>query len=170
MGNFIAGGYTLTYNSKALGQTAQGIRTSYEVFKRIITGHLGGDTPQDAVYRGQQRTSQFTLIEADSAGIMDLVYPYADTVGDEFDLGVIGLLDCRGQGGQSPTPRTKTLLLTAITGTSAFNDSAETITLPKSILHHNYPVEVLLAPDLKEVPIRMMHYPNMSTRLYGSAT
>jgi len=170
MGNFIAGGYTVTYNAKALGQMADGFRFSYEVFKRIITGHLGGDTPQDAVYRGQQRTSQFRLIEANSAGINDLLYQFSATIGSEWELGTIGLMDVRGNGGGSPTVRAKQLVLTAITGTSAANDAAATMTIPYSALHPNFPVEVLLAPDLKEVPIRLIHYPNMSTGLYGSST
>lgn len=173
MGNFIAGGYTVTYNSKALGQMADGIRMSYEVFKKIITGHLGADTPQDAVYRGQQRTSSFRLIEADSAGILDLLYAYSSTVGNEWQLGLIGLLDVRGQGSGSPTARARSMVLTAIEGTSAYNDAAETITLPYTALHHNYPVETLLAPDLKEIPIRCMHYPNMAAvggPVFGSST
>lgn len=168
--SFIAGGYTATYNAKALGQTADGHRITYEVFKRVITGHYGGDTPQDAVYRGQRRGSAFRLLEANAAGVADLLYPYSGTIGDQWDLGVIGLLDVRGQGSGSPTVRAKQLVLTAIAGTSAYNDAAATITIPLSILAASFPVEVLLAPDLKEVPIRLDHYPNMSTLLWGSST
>lgn len=168
--NFIAGGYTATYNAKALGQTADGHRFTYEVFKRIITGHYGGDTPQDAVYRGQRRGSSFRLIEADAAGLMDLIYPYGATVGNEWELGIIGLLDVRGQGGDTPVSRCKPLVLTAIAGTSAANDAAATITIPLTILAENFPVEILLAPDLKEVPVRLMHYPNMTSLLWGSNT
>lgn len=167
---FIAGGYTMTYNAKALGQTADGIRITYEIFKRIITGHYGADTPQDAVYRGQRRSSAFRLIEANAAGLNDLVYPYSDTPGDRWALGVIGLLDVRGNGTASPTTRVKSLILTAIAGTSAYGDSAATMTLPQSILAENFPVEVLLAPDLQEVPIRLSHYPDMTSKLYGSNT
>lgn len=167
---FIAGGYTATYNAKALGQVAEGHRFTYEVMKKIITGHLGADTPQDAVYRGQRRSAEFRLLEANAEGIADLLYPYSDTVGNEWELGVIGLLDVRGQGGGSPTSRTKPLVLTAIAGTSAANDSAATITIPLSILANSYPVSVLLAPDLKEVPVRLDMYPNMSTLLWGSNT
>lgn len=167
---FIAGGYTATYNAKALGQTADGHRLTYETFKRVITGHYGGQTPQDAVYQGQRRGSSFRLLEANAAGIADLLYPYSSTIGDQWDLGVIGLLDVRGQGGVSPTVRAKSLVLTAIAGTSAYNDSAQSITIPLSILAASFPVEILLAPDLKEVPIRMEHYPNMSTLLWGSST
>ncbi len=173
MGRFIAGGYTLTYNGKALGQTADGVRMSYELFKRIITGHLAGSTPQDAIYQGQNRTSSFRLIEADEAGIPDLLFPYSSPIGSEWPLGVIGLLDVRGQGGGTPTSRAKPLVATAIAGTSAANDAAATVTIPLTCLHHNFPVDVLLAPDLKEVPIRLQHYPDMAAEggaSYGSST
>ena len=167
---FIAGGYTATYNAKALGQTADGFRMTYEIFKRVITGHLGGDTPQDAVYRGQRRGSSFRLIEANAAAIADLLYAYSATIGTEWSLGTIGLLDIRGNGTGSPTVRAKSLVLTAIAGTSAANDSAATVTIPYTALAASFPVEVLLAPDLKEVPIRLDHYPDMATGLWGSST
>lgn len=169
---FIAGGYTMTYNAKALGQTAEGIRMTYEVFKRIITGHLAAETPQDAVYRGQNRTSEFRLLEANAAGLADLLYPYTETIGNEWQLGIIGLLDIRGQGSGSPTKRVKPLVLTVIAGTSAANDAAASMTIPQSILHDRFPVSVLLAPDLKEVPIRLQHYVDMSASppSFGSST
>lgn len=172
MSKFIAGNYTATYNSKALGQMADGIRLSYELFQRIITGHLGGQTPQDAIYQGQQRTSAFKLIEADEAGIPDLLYPFTATIGNEWQLGTIGLMVVRGNGSESPTVRGKSLVLTAVAGTSAYNDAAQTITLPLSILHEGFPVETLLGPDLKEVPIRMRHFPDMSQSppIFGSST
>lgn len=168
--SFLAGGYTSTYNAKALGQTGDGYRMTVETFKRVITGDYGGETPQDAVYRGQRRSTQFRLLEANAAGVLDLLYPYSDTIGDEWDLGQIGLLDVRGQGGVSAASRAKAMVLTAITGTSAANDGPATITIPLSILAGSFPVELLLAADLKEVPIRMEHYPNMSTLLWGSST
>jgi hypothetical protein len=167
---FIAGNYTWTYNSKALGQTRDGFRMSHSFFKRLITGDLGGQTPQDAVYQGREQTSSFTLIEADKAGILDLIDPYAGTVGTPWTLGVIGLLDVQGAGGVSPVSRCKSLVGTAVSGTSAYTDMQVTITLPLSILREGFPVEVLLGPDLREVPIQMRHYPNMSTLLFGSNT
>lgn len=168
--DFVAGAYTATYNAKALGQTADGYRLSHEVFKRIITGDLGAQTPQDAVYQGQAMFLAGRLIEADKAGILDLVYPYSGTVGTPWELGVIGLLDVRGAGGGTPVSRCKSLVLTALTGTSAYADMQITMTMPLSILAENFPVEVLLAPDLREVPIRMRIYPTMSTLLFGSQT
>ncbi len=65
--DFIAGAYTATYNSKALGQTAEGWRISETVLKRLITGDAGGDTPQDAIYRGREVFFAGRLIEADKA-------------------------------------------------------------------------------------------------------
>lgn len=168
--DFIAGAYTLTYNAKAIGQTADGIRLSHQFFKKLITGDAGGQTPQDAIYQGREQMSSFRLIEADKAGIPDLIDPYAGTVGTPWTLGVVGLLDVRGAGGVSPTARALPLVLTALTGTAAATDMQATITLPLSILAEGFPVEVLLAPDLREVPIRLRHYPNMSTLLFGSNT
>jgi hypothetical protein len=169
-GDFIAGTYTATYNAKALGQTADGFRLSHEVFKRIVTGDLGADTPQDAIYRGMAYFLSCRLIEAGTAGIADLVHPYTATIGTPWDLGKIGLLDVRGQGGASPVIRAKQVVLTAVTGTSAFEDSQKTITLPRAILAEGFPVEILLAPDLREVPVRMRIYPNMSTGVFGTQT
>lgn len=167
---FIAGAYTATYNAKALGQTADGFRLSHQFFKRLITGDAGGDTPQDAVYRGREQMLSMRLIEADKAGIPDLVDPYAATVGTPWTLGTIGLFDVRGAGGAIPVSRCKSLVLTAVTGTSAAAETQATITLPLSILAENFPVEILLAPDLREVPIRIRIYPDMSTLLFGSNT
>ena len=168
--NFIAGAYTATYNGKALGQTADGFRLSHSFFKRIITGDLFGDTPQDAIYRGREQMLSARLIEAMQAGIPDLIDPYAGTVGTPWTHGVTGLMDIRGAGGGTPVPRVKSLILTAVTGTAAYTDSQKTITLPLSILSEGFPVEVLLAPDLREVPIRMRIYHDTSTLLFGSNT
>ena len=170
MSEFVAGAYTATYNAKALGQTADGYRFSFEVFKRIVTGDLGAQTPQDSIYQGMAMFLAARLIEADKAGILDLVHPYADTIGTPWALGKIGLLDVRGQGTGSPTVRAKQVVLTAVTGTTAANDMQATMTMPLAILAENFPVEVLLAPDLREVPIRLRIYPNMSTLLFGSQT
>lgn len=167
---FIAGAYTATYNAKALGQSADGIRFSHQFFKRLITGDLGGDTPQDAIYRGREQMGSFRLIEAAKTAIPDLVDPYASTVGTPWTLGQIGLLDVRGAGGGSPVARCKPIVLTAVTGTSAATDMQATITFALAILAENFPVEWLLAPDLREVPIRVRMYPNMSTGLFGSNT
>ncbi len=170
MGKFIAGTYTATYNAKTLGQSAEGWRLSFEIFKRIVTGDLGAETPQDAVYRGQAYFAEFRLIEPMYSGIADLCAPYSATVGTPWELGKVGLLDVQGAGTATPVARCKPLVLTAVTGTSAYNDAQQTITCPLAVLAEGYPVSVLLAPDLREIPIKMRIYPNMATGLFGSQT
>lgn len=169
-GNFVAGAYTATYNAKALGQTAQGFTISHTIFKRIVTGDAGGDSPQDAIYRGREITLAYQLIEALSAAIPDLIWPYSSSVGTQWDLGIIGLMDVRGQGGGSPTSRAKQLILTAVTGTSAANDGPATVTLPLTSIADNFPIDILAATDLREIPIRQRIYYNQSTGLFGSQT
>ncbi len=168
MGQFIAGQYTATYNAKALGQTADGFRLSHSFFKRLVTGDAGAETPQDAIYRGREQFITARMIEAFAAGIPDLVEPYADTPGDPLTLGVIGRLDVYNGGGVSPTALAKSLVLTPVTGTSAAGDGPASITLSLAMLAEGYPVEVLLAPDLREVPIRCRVYPNMETGVFGT--
>lgn len=161
--DFVAGQYTATYNAKALGQTADGFRLSHQFLKRLVTGDAGGDTPQDAIYRGREQFVAFRLIEALAEGIADLVEPYAATAGTALTLGVIGRTDVRGSANETtPDPIVKSLILTAVTGTTAATGGPATITLPLSILAENFPVEVLFAPDLREVPVRMRVYPDMS--------
>lgn len=168
--NFIAGAYTVTYNSKAVGQVADGFRLSHTFFKRLVRGDIMGETPQDAIYRGREELLAFRLIEADEAGVPDLIDPYAATVGTPWTLGQVGLLDVRGAGTGSPTPRTKSLVMTAVTGTAAYSDTQQTVTLPKSIVAENFPIELLFAADLREIPMRMRIYPDNSTLLFGSNT
>lgn len=168
--NFVAGQYTATYNAKALGQTADGYRLSHQVFKRLVTGDAGGDTPQDAIYRGMEVMLSFRLIEALATGVDDLIYPYAATVGTPLSMGVIGRTDVRGNAAGDPVPIVKSLILTALAGTPAAEEGPATITMPLSILAENYPVEILYAPDLREVPIRMRIYPATATGVFGTET
>lgn len=164
---FIAGGYTLTYNAKALGQLADGLRIVRTIFKRTVTGDLRGDTPQDGVYRGQDVQLAFTLMEANAAGVGDLEWPYSGTIGTAWDHGLVGLLDIRGQGSGSPVNRAKQLIATAVTGTSANNDGPTSLTMPYTIINENFPIDILYAPDLKEIPMRMRNYVNPSTAVFA---
>lgn len=165
-GTFVAGAYTATYNAKASGQAAQGYRISHSFFKRLVTGDLGGDTPQDGIYRGREQFISYELIEAVSAAIPDLVDPYASTLGTPHTMGVIGTLDV---GYSGFTGKAKQLILTAVTGSSADDSGPATITFPLSIIAETFPVDVLYAPDLRQVPIRQRIYPNESG-VFGTET
>lgn len=154
---FISGGYTATWNSLAMGQAADGYRLSHQVFKRIITGDTYAESPQDAVYRGAEASIQFTLIAYDSAAVQTLKWPYSAT---KWQIGTVGTTD---QG----SSLVKSLILTAVAGTPASATPA-TATFAQAILHESFPVEVLFAPNLRELPIRMRLYP--SSGLIGVET
>lgn len=146
---FIAGGYTAVWNNLALGQAADGYRLQHQFFKRLISGDSYADAPQDAVYRGGELAIAFRLIEFDAAAIQTLKWPYHAT---KWTLGTVGRTDV----GSSLA---KILVLTAVAGTPAASTPAS-ITCALSILHENFPVEILYAPDLREIPIRLRVYPN----------
>ena len=145
---FIAGGYSCTWNALAIGQTADGYRLTHQVFKRLITGDTYAETPQDAVYRGAEAAIAMRLIEYDAAAVQTIKWPYSVT---KWTLGIIGGLDVA-------SAFVKSLVLTAIAGTTAATVPA-TLTASKAILHENFPVEILFAPDLREVPLRLRLYP-----------
>ena len=174
MSKFVAGGYTATFNSNALGQTADGYRISHQFFKRLITGDLAADTPQDAIYRGREQFVGFTLIEAEEAGVADMIEPYFASTGVPLALGKIGNLDVQGDSADgSPTSGTvkvKALVLTAVSGTVAADAGPASITLTNCIIAEGFPIEILYAPDLREVPVRMRVYPDMANSRFGTIT
>jgi len=137
---FIAGGYTATWNSLALGQTADGYRLS--------TGDLYGETPQDAVIRGADLVVAMRLIEYSAAAIQTLKWPISTTKWTVESIGFLAVASSLA----------KELVLTAVSGTPAASTPAS-LTVTKSMLHENFPVEVLFAPDLREVPLRLRAYP-----------
>lgn len=174
MSKFVAGGYTATFNGNALGQTTDGYRISHQFFKRLVTGDLAADTPQDAIYRGREQFVGFTLIEAEEAGVADMVEPYFASTGVPLALGKIGNLDVQGDTADgTPTSgsvKVGPLVLTAVTGTVAANAGPASVTLTNCIIAEGFPIEVLYAPDLREIPIRMRVYPDMENSRFGTIT
>lgn len=156
--SFIAGGYTVTYNSNTLGQVANGIRVSHEFFKRLITGDSYAESPQDGVYRGAQMFAEMQLLEYNATGALAAFWPYNATI---FTMGTVGRLDV----GSSLV---KSLVLTAVAGTTAATVPASQ-THANAILREGFPVELLYAPDLREVPLSMRLYPNGSG-VFGTQT
>jgi hypothetical protein len=145
---FIAGRYTATYNALSLGQTAEGIKLAFRFFKRKIMGDAGGETRQDSVYRGAEVTADMRLIEYNAAGAQAAFWPYSATF---LDLGEIGRLDVASNVA-------KQLIMTAVVGTTAAATPAS-ITMPLVCLAEGFPVELLFAPDLREVPLKFDVYP-----------
>lgn len=156
--SFIAGRYTATYGGDALGQTEDGIRLIHSVFKRLITGDAGGQTPQDAIYQGMEAFIQYTLIEWNAEGAALALWPYGS-----------GYLNASAAIGSLDSSHVNQLVMTAVAGTPANTTGPATITLPNTILAEGFPVEILFAPDLRTVPIRQRIYPN-SSFVFGTLT
>ena len=166
MGNFVTGGYTATWNALALGQTREGYRPSHEFKKEPITGDLMAQTTQDAVYQGVDRFIQFELIEVNSAAVASLIEPYAATPGTPHTVGLVGQRDV----GNTDCPgAAKPLILTRAAGLCAELSGPATITFPRAIIAANYPIEALLGPNLKRIPIRLRLYPDESG-VFGTET
>lgn len=153
---FICGRYSATLASNALGQTADGYRVSHSLFKRIITGDALGQTPQDAIVQGAEMFVAARCIEYNAAGMLNAFWPLASTI---YDMGVIGRLD---------SAIADSLVLTALAATPAAATPA-TATFLLTTLAEGFPVELLFAPDLREVPLRFRVYPN-SSGVFGTQT
>lgn len=157
--SFLAGSYTGVWNSLSLGQVLDGFTFHSSVAKALIQGDNEGERIQDAIYEGEDLTSDFVCLEGDAAAFPTLIWPYSATW---LTGGVPGRVD-------SQQSLVKSLVLTAVAGTPNAGDIA-TLTCALSILHENYPVDIILsARRQRNIPVRMRHYPNGS-RVYGVAT
>lgn len=145
MASFIAGPYTVAYNALALGILEDGITLEATQSTEAITGDNLGDSIQDAVYRGGNVFLDMVLQQFDAAGAQSAFWPY------EFanwgNVGQIGTLS---------SDWSKPLVLTSVAGTSAV---PAVLTVPNVILAPNYPVRMLFASRLRNVPIRFQVLP-----------
>ena len=161
--SFIAGKYTATYDAGGgpitIGQVSAGFTLEHVVSKQLITGDQEGDSVQDAVYRGHNCFLEFTLMEYDEAGALDVFWPYSTGVSAHGEQGVIGRMDVQTEGGAIAGP----LVLTVVTGSPADVVSGpagpQTLTANQAILAEDFPVRMLFAPALRDIPIRMRLYP-----------
>ena len=154
--SFICGRFTATLNAQALGQTADGFRITHQLFKRPITGDALARTVQDRIIQGAELFVGCRLIEYNAAGVLNAFWPLAATI---YDMGVIGRLD---------SGIADSLVLTALAGTPAATVPA-TATFLLTTLAEDFPVELLFAPDLREVPLRLAVLPN-SSGVFGTQT
>jgi hypothetical protein len=147
---FIAGAMTATYDSSSIGQVADGFTIETTHRKQVITGDvLGPETPQSAVYQGMDVFIEFDLMEYDATAVGSILWPYGVGLGTS---GVVGKLDVTGAAAIA-----KALVLTEVVGTAAEN-KPNTLTCTRAILAEGFPVEVLFAPSLRQIPIRMRCY------------
>ncbi len=143
---FIAGQYTATLGGSPVGQIEAGITIEHFVNKRLVTGDNQGDTPQDAIHRGHEYFAEFILMEYDVAVLVSVWNPY----GAYGAQGVVGAMDIASSNVAS-------LVLTAISNTTASASPASVIAT-RCILAEGFPVRILFAPDLRDMPIRLRMY------------
>lgn len=148
---FIAGRMTAFYSGATIGQVSDGFTIEHVPRKRLITGDvMGPDTPQDAVFRGHDVFIEFNLMEYDATSVSNVIWPYG-TLGAAPNVGRMDVA----------SSLTAALILTD-TGVAAVpaENKPHTLTADRAIIAPGFPVQLLLAPDLREIPIRMQLYPN----------
>jgi len=156
--SFLAGKYTVTYDGATVGQTRDGIRIEWFANKQLITGDNEGLTPQDAVFQGYEVFIEFVCLEYNYVKTLLAAWPYSSTVWALGNQGNVGRTDV----GSSLA---KVLILTNTPGTPAAG-TPTTITCTYAVLAEGFPVQILMAPALREVPLRFRLYPNASHQFF----
>ncbi len=155
---FIAGPFTTTWNALACGQAEDGYTTSHQFFWELIRGDSYGEAPQEGIYRGAEMDISWRAVDFSAAAMQTAFWPASATI---YTMGVPG----RSAVGSSMA---KALVLTAVAGTTAATVPA-TLTLTNTILKENFPVDLVYAPRLRYVPIRMRVFPT-SGGVFGTVT
>lgn len=154
----IAGPYTVTYNSQVLGIIEDAWSLEITPSVDSIQGDNLGDSVQDGVYRGGNCFLDFVLQEFDAAAARLAFWPYNSIFGDV------------GQVGTLQSSFAKTLVLTAVAGTTAFTEGPKTITSTDNcVLAANFPIRMLFGSRLRSVPIRFQLLPYDHTHSGGTA-
>lgn len=145
--SFLAGQYTATWNSLALGQTLAGHGLNHQRLVQQIRGDTYAETVQDAINQGADVYFDMELIEANAACLPTILWPLSGTVGSQ---GLVGLLD---------SGKWMSLILTAVAGTPAAATPAS-ITAARTLIKENFNVRQMFAPKLRTVPLQLRAYPN----------
>jgi hypothetical protein len=155
----IAGHYTATFNSQALGQPEKGFELIFNEEAEEIIGSNFGKAYQDDVFQGVNLFLETTLLEYNAAAAKSLFWPW-DT--DLLNCGVVGRLG---------SSMANALILTAVAGTPAASTPAS-LTLTKVKLAQGYPVRLLFDSALRKVPLRLRAQPQADgvERNFGSTT
>lgn len=170
--SFIAGRYTGTHNSNALGicDNEAGIALEWQQFAEDVTGDNYAQTIQDQIYQGAALEAMFTLLEADSAALAGLENP----MGTGYALGTPGVP-------MVAASKVKAVVLTAVAGTSAYGGAGSggqsggtpaTITIYSACLAPGFPVRKVFNTKLRRIPIRLRCFPynNSGTITFASQT
>lgn len=148
LGSFIAGAYTSTYNSVALGITDEGWELQWEVKADLINkSDVYGDMLLDLIYRGTDWFLQAEFMEYGKAAVRDASFPWGAGT-----LGIQGIIGRLGSNIASA------LVLTSTTGTPAVATPA-TLTASKAILAPNSNPRAQFNSRLRTVPVRLALLP-----------
>lgn len=148
---FIAGAYTVTYNSADIGQIENGIRLLWAPGEEEITGDLLGDSVQDGVYRGGNAWLELTMIEYNATGAGTAFWPWSDTFGKAGTIGVLS------------SSLAKVLVLTKVSGPNA---TPASLTANLALPNGGQEISTLLAPRLRRVPVRYRLFPYTVSSTY----
>jgi len=158
LGTFVAGRYTVTYNSVSIGIAEDGHKLSFQYMKeKIENTDAYADAIIDNVYRGANVYLD-TLLKEYSTGQVKPAVPYNsfDATGAvSWDQGVVGRLD---------SDLAQIVVMTVVAGTPAATlASPTTLTASKAILDANFNVEWFFGPRHRKTPIRWQLLPYLST-------
>ena len=164
---FIAGQYSAIYQPPGgsplnIGQTAVGLTIEHVAAMRHVTGDAYAETVQDSIFRGMNMFAQYTLIEYNAAGSAAVMWPFGPTYMNQGIVGRLGLGPIAGVPAMNGN-----LNMTAVAGTpAALQASPAAMTFGGGgasgggvLLADGFPVGLLFAPDLREIPIRQRIYP-----------
>lgn len=158
----IAGPYTATWNSVALG-IFEGDASLPTIERTDVVEDVGntsayGRTIIDGVFLGSNWTAQMVCMEY-KAGPLAAFAPYHATLGR---LGTIGVLIYT---------LSQALILTAVSGTSAASTPAS-LTASKSLLLPGFAARLVYGPTIRKVPLRfrLLPYDSAGATIHFSQT
>lgn len=152
--SFIAGPYILTYGGFSLGVTQNGFELEILSYAERVTGDNLGDSKQDGVYRGIDVFVNTILNEYNAEGADNAFIPY-------------GTLGTVGQVGRFQSDLSAAFVATVVAGTRAAILGVPTsITGNKGILAPNFPIRLLHAARLRNVPLRLELLPYLAGTTY----
>lgn len=151
----IAGAYTSTYNSVAVGMTTNGFELQVDTHGEIVNEtDIYGESVLDFVQRG----SSYRLIAESKvfkAGSVTPFYPWGS-------LGVIATT--AAPIGRIASDVAASMVLTVVSNTKAHNTtpSINTLTASKAILAPNSNLSLLFSSRVRNVPLNLMLLPSES--------
>jgi hypothetical protein len=147
----VAGSYTVTYNSVAIGVIEDGFNLEFSNRADMITGDNLGDIIQDGIFRGVDGvTVDMTLIEAGKGETAGIQWPLNST------FGFINAVSTVPYVGYTMSSLSLVMVCTLLTGPPGAPNS---FTASQCILAEGFPVRQQYANRLRRMPLRLRWLP-----------